>query len=39
MSLKLKVVSGIKWSVLANIIKQVMNLVSTVILARLLTPD
>lgn len=39
MTLKLKVLSGVKWTVSANIIKQVMNLVSIVILARLLTPD
>jgi PST family polysaccharide transporter len=39
MTLKQKVLTGVKWTALANVSGQVMNLVSTVILARLLTPD
>ncbi len=39
MTLKQQVISGVKWVVLANIFGQVISLISTVILARLLTLD
>jgi len=39
MTLKQQVLSGVKWVALANILGQVMSLISMVILARLLTPD
>ena len=39
MSLKKKVFSGIKWITLANVFKQVLTLISIVILARLLSPE
>ncbi len=39
MSLKQKVLTGTKWVTLANIFKQILQVVSLVIFARLLTPD
>lgn len=39
MGLKNKVLTGVKWVALANIFRQVLSLVSVVILAKLLSPD
>ena len=39
MSLKQKVLTGTKWVALANIFKQILQLASLVVFARLLTPD
>lgn len=39
MSIKKLVVSGVKWVAFANIFRQLMTFISTVIIVRLLTPD
>jgi len=39
MSLKNKVLTGVKWVAFANIFRQILSLVSIAILARLLSPD
>ena len=39
MSLKAKVLTGTKWVALANVFKQVMQVLSLIIFARLLSPD
>lgn len=39
MALKNKVLTGVKWVALANILQQILSLISIFILARLLSPD